>query len=446
MPKSREHGQGALYWVESRKMWRAVLDVGFDETTGKRLQKARMSKSKDEAVKKLNAMIRERDSLGMVMDRSTRVAELAEAWLADVADRAKPKTLTNYRSNVRTKVLPSLGRRVVSELTPADVRRMHAAIRATGAGYSSVASAHRTLVTMLEYAKSERVISGENVAMLAPPRRGRVGKAKDSFTREQAKALLQVEDARVTLGLLTGLRSGEAMALRWEDIDFDRAVAELSWSLTEASFEHGCGGTCEKIRAGNCPRRILEISDSLEAIPLEGRLVLVRPKNDTPRQIPLTPLRLNNCRSLGTSTRGRTRSAWSGTAPTGHPRPTPTTTTTSATSSTKPGSTNRRRPPTGSGTPTSPCPNTPASPGPPQPASQATAAPKPPTRTATSSPPKVAEPSPHSPPGSRTNCPDRHAVVPSTTRPVLGASVAGPGNCRHEMKAATTPSRSPTEA
>lgn len=298
MPKSREHGQGALYWVESRKMWRAVLDVGFDETTGKRLQKARMSKSKDDAVKKLHTMIRERDSLGMVMDRSTRVAELAEAWLADVADRAKPKTLTNYRSNVRTKVLPSLGRRVVSELTPADVRRMHAAVRATGAGYASVASAHRTLVTMLEYARSKRVVSGENVAILAPPRRGRVGKAKDSFTREQAKALLGVEDARVTLGLLTGLRSGEAMALRWEDIDFDRAVVELSWSLTEASFQHGCGGTCGKKRAGNCPQRILEISDSLETIPLEGRLVLVRPKNDTPREIPLTPAVVEQLRWL----------------------------------------------------------------------------------------------------------------------------------------------------
>jgi integrase len=320
MPKSREHGQGALYWVESRKMWRAVLDVGFDETTGKRVQKARMSKSKDEAVKKLNAMIRERDSLGMVMDRSTRVAELAEAWLADVADRAKPKTLTNYRSNVRTKVLPSLGRRVVSELTPADVRRMHAAIRATGAGYSSVASAHRTLVTMLEYAKSERVVSGENVAMLAPPRRGRVGKAKDSFTREQARALLRVEDARVTLGLLTGLRSGEAMALRWEDIDFERAVAELSWSLTEASFQHGCNGTCGKIRAGNCPQRLLEISDSLEAIPLEGRLVLVRPKNDTPRQIPLTPAAVEQLQKLRDTDKGLNLYGLIWHRPTGAPR------------------------------------------------------------------------------------------------------------------------------
>jgi len=298
MPKSREHGQGALYWVESRKMWRAVLDVGFDEVTGKRVQKARMSKSKDEAVKKLNAMIRERDSLGMVMDRSTRVAELAEAWLGDVADRAKPKTLTNYRSNVRTKILPSLGRRVVSELTPTDVRRMHAAVRATGAGYSSVASAHRTLVTMLEYARSERVVSGDNVAMLAPPRRGRVGKAKDSFTRAQAKALLQVGDARTTLGLLTGIRSGEALALRWEDVDPDRAVAELSWNLTEAPFIHGCRGNCGRKRAGNCPDRVLEIPGSLEAIALEGRLVLVRPKNDTPRQIPLTPAAVTQLQNL----------------------------------------------------------------------------------------------------------------------------------------------------
>lgn len=289
MPKSREHGQGALYWVESRKMWRAVLDVGFDDVTGKRLQKARMSKSKDEAVKKLNAMIRERDSLGTVLDRSTRVAELADRWLADVVDRAKPKTLAGYRSNVRTKIVPVLGRRVVSELTPADVRRMHAAIRTKGGGYSSVSSAHRALVTMLEYARAERIVSGDNVAMLATPRRARLGKAKESFTRAEAKALLALEDARVTLGLLTGLRSGEAMGWRWEDIDLDHAVGRLSWSLTEASFLHGCGGRCGRKRAGNCPERVLEISDSLEWMPLDGRLVLVRPKNDMPREIPLTP-------------------------------------------------------------------------------------------------------------------------------------------------------------
>ena len=247
-----------------------------------------MSKTKDGAVKKLNTMLRERDSLGIVLDRSTRIDELAQRWLEDITRRAKPRTLANYRSIVKSKIVPTLGRRVVADLTPADVRRMHAAVRQTGVGDASVGGAHRTLVTMLEYARAER-ITLENVAMLTPPRRARPSKARDSLTRGEAKALLAIEDARWTLGLLTGLRSGEARALRRWDLDLQNGIAELSWSLTDATFVHGCDGTCGMKRAGNCPRRQIQISDDLEWQWLHGRHVLVRPKNDTPRQIPLTP-------------------------------------------------------------------------------------------------------------------------------------------------------------
>ncbi|WP_434811132.1 tyrosine-type recombinase/integrase [Microbacterium sp. bgisy189] len=287
MSKSREHGQGALYWVASRGMWRAVIDAGFDPETGKRLQKARMSKSKEEAVKKLNAMLRERETYGRVLDRSARVVDVADEWLADVSKRAKPSTLANYRSNVRGKIIPVLGRRLVSELTPTDVRRLHASIRQSGAGDASVASAHRTLVTILEHARAERLIT-ENVAMLTPPRRARVGKARASLSREEAKALLDAGSARWTMGLLTGMRSGEARALRWSDIDLDSHAATLAWSLTEADFSHGCDNTCGYKRAGRCPQRNIELSDDLEWHLLRDRYVLVRPKNDKPRQIPLT--------------------------------------------------------------------------------------------------------------------------------------------------------------
>lgn len=245
MPKTRDHGQGALFWIESRKMWRAVIDVGFDPVTGKRRQKVRMSRTKDGAVKKLNTMLRERDSLGLVLDRSTRVEDLAKRWLEDITRRAKPKTLTNYRSIVKSKIVPTLGRHIVADLTPADVRRLHAAVRRTGVGDASVGGAHRTLVTMLEYARAERITT-ENVAMLTPPRRPRPLKARDSLTRDDAKALLAIEDPRWTLGLLTGLRSGEARALRRDDLDLERGIAELSWSLTDATFTHGCGSTCGK--------------------------------------------------------------------------------------------------------------------------------------------------------------------------------------------------------
>lgn len=286
-PKSREHGQGALYWDRSKSLWRAVIDVGYDPDTGRRLQVARTAKTKDAAMKKLNQILRERDSLGRVLNRSTRVSDVATLWLDDAAKRTKPKTLAGYRSNIRSKIIPAIGSRIVSDLTPADVRRLHTAVRRAGAGEASVASAHRTLVTLLEFARGERIII-ENVAMLTPPRRASAPKARGALSRDQARLLLSQRDARWTMGLLTGLRSGEALALRWDDIDFDQRVAHVSWSLTDASFTHGCGETCGNTRGGNCPQRKIEISDELEWTQLTGRRVLVRPKNNTTREIPLT--------------------------------------------------------------------------------------------------------------------------------------------------------------
>ncbi len=297
MPKAREHGQGALFWVESRGLWKAVVDVGFDPETGARLQKGRMSKTKDGAVKKLNLMLRERDSIGMVLDRSTRVRDLAVAWLADVADRSKPHTLANYRSHVKGNILPVLGDRVAADLTPADIRRMHAAMRRRGLGDATVAGAHRTLVSLLEHARAERIIA-DNIAALNPPRRTRPSKVRSSLTREEAKALLSVGDARWTLALLTGLRSGEARALRWSDIDLDGGVAQLSWSLTDGTFAHGCGGSCGRKLAGACPERRIVIAPDLDAVHLEGRHLLVRPKNGTAREVPLTEAMVSQLQML----------------------------------------------------------------------------------------------------------------------------------------------------
>lgn len=297
MPKAREHGQGALYWMEARGLWRVVIDVGFDPDTGKRLQKARMSKTKDGAVKKLNQMLRERATMGMVLDRSARVRELAEAWLADVADRARPHTLANYKSHVKGNILPILGDRIAADLTPADIRRMHAAMRRRDVSDATVSGAHRTLVSLLEHARAERIIA-DNIAALNPPRRTRQSNRRSSLSRDEARAVLLLADARWTLALLTGLRSGEACALRWSDIDLDRAVAELSWSLTHCTFAHGCRASCGRKTAGACPQREIVLAADLEWVSLEGRHLLVRPKNSTAREIPLTEAMVAQLRAL----------------------------------------------------------------------------------------------------------------------------------------------------
>lgn len=77
-------------------------------------------------------------------------------------------------------------------------------------------------------------------------------------------------------------------ASRDGELRANRQAGHGHWSLTEARFEHGCGGTCVAQR-GSCPQRRLILADGLEHVQLDGRFCLVRPKSGKPRTIPLLP-------------------------------------------------------------------------------------------------------------------------------------------------------------
>jgi integrase len=302
MPKTRSHGEGALYETthQGRTVWRAVIDDGFTED-GRRKQRAVQGKTKPEVIAKLARMKRERDTHGRVLDRATRFEVAADAWIEEVEKTGKPKTLIGYRSQLRANVLPVLGNKIVAGITPGDIRRMHVSMRARGAGDSSVAAAHRVTVSVLEWCRRERMIA-DNVASITTPKKTKAGKAKGSLTRDEAHKLLQLGDPRWTLSLLTGMRSGEARGLRVAELDLGNARAWVSWEHTEAPYRHGCGTAartkdaagrevypCGRVIAGACPQKVLDVAPGLEFERLEGRHVLVRPKNYIAREIPLRP-------------------------------------------------------------------------------------------------------------------------------------------------------------
>jgi integrase len=66
---------------------------------------------------------------------------------------------------------------------------------------------------------------------------------------EEIQRLLQVaserrNSARWALALALGLRQGEALGLRWEDVDLDHGVLRVRRSRLRPRYAHGCGGTC----------------------------------------------------------------------------------------------------------------------------------------------------------------------------------------------------------
>ncbi|MFE1664566.1 tyrosine-type recombinase/integrase [Microbacterium sp. P02] len=286
MPKRRDHGQGALYELKARGLWRGVVDNGYTPD-GRRRQRYVHAKTREDCAKKLRRLMQEIAEHGGPLDHHTRVSELADLWLADAGDRLKPKTMQGYRSHIATNIVPLLGNRVVADLKPSDVRRLHSAVFARKVGPATVAGAHRTLSALLSYAVDEGLISRNVAESVDMPRQA--PSHRDSLTRAEAEALLSAGDPRWMLALLSGARDGEIRALRTSDLDLDRGMAHISWNLAEVTSRHGCGGTCGHVRAGTCPQRVLDIAPNLEARELEGRWVAVRPKSSQPRHAPLTP-------------------------------------------------------------------------------------------------------------------------------------------------------------
>jgi integrase len=240
---------------------------------------------------------------GGALDHHTHVADLADRWLQDAAGRLKPKTVQAYRSNVTMNVVPVLGKTVVSDLRPSHVRRLHVEVFSRGVGPATVAAAHRTLSAMLSYAVDEGLIARNVAESVDIPRQA--PSERDSLTRAETQALLELGDPQWSLALLSGARDGEIRALRRSDLDLEAGRLTISWTMAEAAFKHGCGGTCGRGRSADCPSRAIDVAASLQTKPLEGRWVLVRPKAYKPRTVPLTPETITALRMLIDDDTGR---------------------------------------------------------------------------------------------------------------------------------------------
>lgn len=290
MPKTRGHGEGGLYYIKDRKLWRGVVSDGF-HADGRRRQRTVSARTKTAARDKLNALRAEIDQYGAPLDKAVTVEAWAEHWLRTVCEPVmKPDTLASYESAVRKWIIPTLRKKRVSALKPSDVRAVALAVTDAGRSIATARKMHAVLSSMLEAARKDGVCA-KNVAqdVTAPGTGGVERGALDTAValRILQAALRRPDGVRWWFAILNGLRQGERLGATLDSIDFDRHEFTIQWSLTEVRFRHGCGDTCGMKRAGACPKRKLMVGAGLVHRQLDGRLCIVRPKSGNVRTIPL---------------------------------------------------------------------------------------------------------------------------------------------------------------
>ena len=236
--KRRGHGEDSIYWDESRKRYIGAVDLGFSPA-GTRIRKKVSGKTKVEVRDKLRELHKETDA-GLRPRRRYTVGDALEDWLAHGVDGLSERTVTLYRGTIVKALNEQLGSVRLTELTVSDVQGALAAM-APRLSTRTLQIAHNVLVRAIRQAEGDDLV-GRNVAALVDTPKGRqAGRPSKALTLEQTAALMAAAkgtalEAYIVLSLLSGVRTEEARALRWDHIV---AWVDGQWQpVSEAGFDH----------------------------------------------------------------------------------------------------------------------------------------------------------------------------------------------------------------
>ncbi|MFC4111092.1 site-specific integrase [Nonomuraea zeae] len=221
MTKRRSRGDGGLHWDDKRQRWIATASLGFDPS-GKRIVKRGSGKTKTEAKNKLKEVLRDyEDGLPLAPGDYT-VAQATHDWLTFGLSGLDSNTVTTTTILCKTHIIPALGKRKLRELSAQDVDKWLAG-KAETLSTSTLSRLHSCLNRIIKRAMARDKVR-RNVVELCRVPQGQRGRPSKALTMAQAEEVLQAAEGRslnayIVVSLLTGARTEELRALRWDHVD-----------------------------------------------------------------------------------------------------------------------------------------------------------------------------------------------------------------------------------
>ncbi len=186
-------------------------------------------------------------------DRSGRSVALEqfleEIWLPVAERTVRPSTFVSYRGHVRNHIDPALGKIALAKLEPRQLNAFYSALASSrscgvrGLSPATVRRIHATLHRALRDAVRWGYISQNPASQCDPPRAAATGgREMATWSASELKRFLvavENDELRALWVLLatTGLRRGEALGLRWSDVDLERREAAVRQTVVAVGAE-----------------------------------------------------------------------------------------------------------------------------------------------------------------------------------------------------------------
>jgi integrase len=191
-------------------------------------------KKKNEVKEKLKGALANQESEQVHKGNNLTIAAYLDLWLEGVEDTVSPRTYERHESIVRVHLKPALGTTRLANLTPLNVEKLYRKKSKQGLAPGSIRRIHSTLHKALSDAVRWYMLPRNVASIVSSPKDA--GEEMKPLTPTQVKQLLSAAsddrlDALYVLAVCCGLRQGEILGLRHEDIDLSKGTLQVRRTL-----------------------------------------------------------------------------------------------------------------------------------------------------------------------------------------------------------------------
>ena len=230
------------YKTKKGMLWRYQILVGTDTVTGKRKYKTKggfytkkeAKLAADEVEKKIN-------NPNFLDNENITFGEVYERWIANYKLTVKESSFYTVELQYKSKILPILGNKKINQITTIECQDL------INHWYSIPLKNYKAIFNLItrifKYAKQLKIVTDDPTSSVIIPKASRqfsnLEYSRNYYTRDELKTFLEYAEKHekykiyVLFRLLafSGIRKSEALALTWNDIDFDKSRITINKTL-----------------------------------------------------------------------------------------------------------------------------------------------------------------------------------------------------------------------
>jgi integrase len=225
--------------ARGQSTWLVRVYVGRDPETGTRkYHNQTIHGPFREAQRFLNLKLQQRENGRVSRAVAMSLNQFLDQWLPTVVKaRVRASTFRNYETLLRLHIRPSLGSRLIGNISQIDIQILYAQMFERGLSARTIEYTNAVLKSAFRQAVRWKMLAEDPSAGVDLPRIKR--KEMEALSVEECRRFLEVAEKSewfplLALALTTGMRPSEYLALKWSDIDWQRGTASVCRTILVA--------------------------------------------------------------------------------------------------------------------------------------------------------------------------------------------------------------------